>query len=697
MRKRFVPVWKQMPVFRLLVSFVIGILAQFYFHPSILLSSLTGIASFIFLIAFQRFSITKLYRFYWIGGLCISLLLISAGSIITSLKNANTNANWLGHYYADSCTIQLVIEEPLVEKEKSYKALASIRAINKADQQIECVGKVLLYFKKDSIPPNLQYGSTIITSSILQPIKNAGNPGAFNYQQYCAFQGIYHQLFLQSKDYIVSTEKNTNPFKSLLYRARAWVIQQIKQTVPGEKEQGVAEALLIGFRDDLDKELVQDYSNTGVVHIIAISGLHLGMIYGLLIACFGYFKKSKILTPWVQVFVILIVLWGFSILAGMAPSILRSAYMFSFLTIGNAIDKRGNNLNNLCASAFLILLIDPFALWDVGFQLSYSAVLSIMLFQKPIRNWLFIKNKWIDHVWQLNAVTISAQILTLPIVLFHFHQFPNLFLFTNLVAVPLSGFILYAELLLLIVAQIPFVGHWVGQIIHWLILGMNNFISWMSRVPMAITDNIQISLLQSFVLMFALFFFCYAFMHKSKKLFFGFTICTIMFFGLRIFSFYNANNQHQIIVYNVPQKQAVDLVNGRSFVFVGHSALLTNGFLQNFHLKPSRTMFRMQRTDSMDAIFAHPPFFDIDGKHIAVIDSSINYEMPLQKIKVDVLVLGGNPKIYINNLLKQFECKQIVFDGSANKRKCKYWKHDCDSLHIAWHDVSEQGAWVMRW
>ncbi len=697
MRKRFVPIWKQMPVFRLLIAFVLGILLQFYLHPNILTTSIIGIIALSFLFFFQRFSLVNLYRFYGLGGLSIFLLLICFGAIITKIKEAPTNANWVGHFYTDSCTLQLVIEEPLIEKEKSYKAVASIRTIKKGDQQISCAGKILLYFKKDSIPPNIQYGTTLITSSALQSIINAGNPGAFNYQQYCAFQGIYHQLFLQSKDYIISKETNTNLFKSILFRARAWVIQQIKQTVPGEKEQGVAEALLIGFRDDLDKELVQDYSNTGVVHIIAISGLHLGMIYGLLIAFFGYFKKSKILSPWVQVFIILAVLWGFSILAGMAPSILRSAYMFSFLSIGNAINKRGNNLNNLCASAFLILLIDPFALWDVGFQLSYSAVLSIMLFQKPIRNWLYIKNKWIDHVWQLNAVTISAQILTLPIVLFHFHQFPNLFLFTNLVAVPLSGFILYGELLLLIVAQIPFVGHWVGQLIQWMILGMNNFITWMSRMPMSITDNIQISLLQSFVLMFTLVFICYAFMNKSKKLFFAFAFASILFFALRVWGFYNAALQHQIIVYNVPQKQAVDLVSGRNYVFVGHAALLTDGFLQNFHLKPSRTMFRILRKDSIDEVFAHPPFYEINGKHIAIIDSNIRYETSTKKVKLDAIILGGNPKIYINQLMKQFDCNLIVFDASANKRKRQYWKHDCDSLHIAWHDVSEQGAWIMRW
>jgi competence protein ComEC len=205
-----------------------------------------------------------------------------------------------------------------------------------------------------------------------------------------------------------------------------------------ETETGVAEALLIGYRDDLDKDLVRAYSNTGVVHIIAISGLHLGMIYGLMLLLLKPFRKYKWMR-WAKPLLILLVLWGFSLLAGAAASILRSVVMFSFIVIGESLGRKTNIYNTLAASAFCLLVYNPYFFWDVGFQLSYTAVLSIVLFMKPVYQWLYFKNKLLNAIWQLNAITLAAQVLTLPVILYYFHQFPNLFLFTNFVAVPLIG------------------------------------------------------------------------------------------------------------------------------------------------------------------------------------------------------------------------------------------------------------------
>ena len=199
--------------------------------------------------------------------------------------------------------------------------------------------------------------------------------------------------------------------------------------IKGDKELGLAEALLIGYKDDLDKTLVQSYTNTGVVHIIAISGLHLGLIYWLLVQLLKPLQRRKYM-KWLRPVIIILGLWLFSLLAGAQPSILRSAVMFTCIVIGETIAKKTSIYNSLALSAFGLLCWNPYWLWDVGFQLSYSAVLSIIIFMRPVYNLLYVKNKILDFFWKINAVTIAAQILTLPLSIYHFHQFP-VYLYTD--------------------------------------------------------------------------------------------------------------------------------------------------------------------------------------------------------------------------------------------------------------------------
>ncbi|RYZ47034.1 MAG: ComEC family competence protein, partial [Chitinophagaceae bacterium] len=382
----------------------------------------------------------------------------------------------------------------------SYKALASVEAVfhNRMDKSAK--GDIILYFKKDSVPPGVGYGSRLLVAATLQAIRNAGNPGSFDYKTYSLFQGITHQVYLTPQDYVVQPGVVQNSSKVFLFQSRIWVVSTLKKFIRGEKEQGLAEALLIGYKDDLDKNLVQAYSNTGVVHIIAISGLHLGIIYAILLLLTAPMRRSKhLLLP--RLLIILGSLWLFSILAGAGPSVLRSALMFTLIAIGESTAKKTNIFNTLSFSAFGLLCINPFWLWDVGFQLSYAAVLSIVLFFRPVYNWFHLPNKLIDLTWKLTAVTIAAQILTLPISIYHFHQMPLLFLVTNFIAVPLSSLILLGEILLCALFFLPPVASLLGTILRELIVFMNSYIEGLDKLPFATWNLLSISILQTVLLL----------------------------------------------------------------------------------------------------------------------------------------------------------------------------------------------------
>ncbi len=685
--------WRSIPFLRILVPLIAGIIIQFHLqldNRMIWVCAFTGLG-LVLLMRYQ--SSARLYRFSWINGLGLNLVFFAAGCLLTNYKDISKAEDWVGKSYKENDAVIVTIQEPLVTKAKSYKAVARINQVIKKTNVSEVSGDILIYFQKDGTKPNLKYGSQILIIKPLQAITNSGNPGGFDYKRYCAFQDIHHQVFLKNGDYKILQTTNANWFRQILINTREWVLSVLRKNISGKDEVAVAEALLIGYRDDLDRELVQSYSNTGVVHIIAISGLHLGMIYWALKQLFGLFKRRK-WNRFIQPLVILFVLWMFTFIAGGVPSILRSAIMFTCIVIGDTIGRRTNIYNTLAASAFIMLLISPFYLWDVGFQLSFAAVLSIVAFSKHVTNWFYFENKSLRYIWNMCAVTLSAQVLTIPIILYHFHQFPNLFLFTNILIVPLSGIILFAELLLLIVSFIPLLSEYTGKVVEGLVWTMNWLIERTNRIPFALTDGIQISIIQSFILYVAIISASIWLLRKNKQMMFAAGAFLVVFFGLRSLDIIKVNQQQKLIVYNVPQHTAIDVVEGDKFNFIGDSILLEDGFLRNFHLRPSRILNRMDE-GILSSLSIDNGSISSENKKILIIDQPLSAQKNISKVKADAIIITKNPRLYINQLLQQYDCKLVIFDATNPLWKIRLWKKDCDSLHLRHYSVPEQGAFEL--
>ncbi|OIR08301.1 ComEC family competence protein [mine drainage metagenome] len=679
---------------RLLLPLIAGILVQYYLDINFIIILVVFAVAIIFFLAVNLLNASLKFKLAWLTGICISLIFITTGSTLSYVKNADHKKNNIAKNYTNNAFVIATIQESLIEKTKSFKALGKAESVI-SNQTNPVKGNILLYFKKDSSKTLLHYGSRIIIHKSLQPIVNAGNPGSFNYKRFCAFQDIYYQVFLNRNDYQILSSENKFFFDDWLQTTRTKVLTVLRQYISNPDAASIAEALLIGYRDDLDKDLVQAYSNTGVVHIIAISGLHIAMIYGLLIFLFRPFNRFGFI-KWIRPFVVLIIIWGFTFVAGAVPSILRSAVMFSFIVIGESFSKRINIYNNLAASAFTILLFNPFSLWDVGFQLSYAAVLSIVIFSKHINNWVYFKNKILKYVWELSSVTISAQILTLPLILFYFHQFPGLFLFTNLIAVPLSGLILFIELLLLIVSPLAVTANFVGHATEILISWMNNFILHINSIPFSTWPSLQINIIQTILLYLLIIGLANWLMHKQPKSMIFALSYSLLFFMMRSSDFIKHNQQQKLIVYNVPQHQAIDLIAGRNYQFVGDSILLQDEFLQNFHLKPSRIQHRITAADQLATINYSNNLICSSNKKIVLIDDAINPSDVDKKIKADAIIISQNPKLNINQLAKAFDCNQYIFDASNPLWKIKKWKKDCENLHLRHYSIPEQGAFVME-
>jgi competence protein ComEC len=689
-----IPIWKSIPFLRLLIPFALSIIGGWYFTLHWTIGFYCILAAIPFAAFYFAGRQTKKFLYSWLPGICITLVCIGLGILLTWLKQINHQQQWVGHSYKAQDIVQIRLLEPLSEKEKSFKALAEFISVQQNNKIIPVKGRLIIYFKKDSIPPALQYGSIIATNKLIPEIKNAGNPGGFDYKRYALFNEITHQLFLKSGDYILLNKRKVTGFYNWLFTTKAYILTVLRKHIRGDEEISVAEALLIGYRDDLDRDLVQAYSNTGVVHVIAISGLHLGLIYWLLLFLLKPLDKSKKI-KWLKPLIAISLLWIFSLLTGAGASVIRAAIMFTAIGLGDLLNKKGNIYNSMAASAFLMLCYNPFLLWDVGFQLSYAAVLSIVLFMKPIYHWFSFTNKLLDKAWQLNAVTLSAQILTLPLCMYHFHQAPNLFLITNFVAVPLSSFILFGEILLIAISFITPVASFTGKLLSYPLQWMNHFITWADHFSFSVTDGIQHSPLQTIIV--------YSFITatgiwliqkqaKALKWSLGFLA---LFFLLQSFYVYKTKKQAKLVVYNLSQHTAIDMMLGDRYLFTGDSVLLKDGFLKNFHLKPSRIFYRTYHYPLPAGSLPGNPFI-IHGKRIFLINQSYQFTTVTNRIKADVVIISNNPKLYINNLVQTIDCRLIIFDSSNPQWKVNLWKKDCERLQLQYFHTGEQGAFVMN-
>lgn len=688
MPSRRLHVWNRAPAIRLLLPLVAGIVAQWYLSFTLPVLITTTIALAVVLLVFTLLPLHQQFSLKSFWGMTLMLLIAALGAWLVRWQDVRHNENWMGHQKESYNWVEVTLQEPVVEKQASYKVLATVNAAGKNGVCCQASGKVILYLQKDSIFSNLTYGARLLITRDLQPIKNSGNPGSFNYQRYALFQGITHQAYVTGKDVIQLPQNGQKDLKTFLFHTRAWVIATLQHYIKGERESGLAEALLIGYKDDLDKTLVQAYVNTGVVHVIAISGLHLGIIYFLLLAITKPLSGKKL--AFLRVGFIITALWAFTLLAGAQASVVRSAVMFTAIALGGLLNRKAFIYNTLALSALLLLLYNPFWLWDAGFQLSYAAVLSIIIFYKPIYNWAYFKNKIIDAVWKLMAVTLAAQLLTLPVSLYHFHQFPLLFFLTNLVAVPLSSAILIGEIFLCAFSFFPPIAQVAGNWLHHLIYWMNNYIQQMSAVPFASWQNISISFWQALLLMVVITSIAYWLLQKEKSGAILASINLLLFLALRTFSFWQAEHQKKIIVYNIPKQQAIDLIDGRNFMFISNEEVEQNGNIYNYHLAPSRIQHRVQPSGKM-----FQKAFTFGGQKVLIVDSSLNVRTTSKPL-IHLLILSKNPKLYMRQLHQAFTLQQVVIDASVPAWKAALWQRDCDSLKINCYNVAQKGAFVMN-
>ncbi|CAL1520912.1 ComEC/Rec2 family competence protein [Chitinophaga sp. MM2321] len=685
--------WKRVPFLRLIVPLMAGITAQLYLSFSLvmLLTVITlmmaGGLLFRFLPVRYRFAQAHL------AGILLFAGMFCAGSLLLYSADLRHQKGYFAPVMNNSSRLLLRIAAPLEEKPRSLKTTATVIALSKGGHIVPVKGHLLVYFSRDSISAGLVYGDRILVAKKPALIKNSGNPGSFDYRQYCATRQIYHQLFLRPEDYCMLPGRDAGIINRFLLQARNYCLENLKKYIGEGPEAGMAEALLIGYRQDLDKEVVQSYSNTGIVHIIAISGMHLALLYGTLLWLLQWLPAHRV-TDIGKAVIVLLILWGFALLTGASASVLRSAVMFTGITLGRFVLNRHSSIyNTLAASAFLLLCYDPYLLMDAGFQLSYLAVLSILLFYQPIYKKFQSDKKWLDLLWQMTALSLAAQLLTLPVSIFYFHQFPNYFIPANLIAVPLSTIVIYAEIVLLFLAPFPLLAQWVGLGIKYLILAMNNSVGWLGALPYAVIKDLPLGIGQTiFLYLFIAGVALWLLLRWKQGVWLAFIGCWCCLAG-HVWWVMGCRAQKKMIIYNVPAYTAIDFVEGQQVQFAGDDTIWRLPIGQQ--LLASRQLLGVH--PAKPATFQqYGHYIRFQGKQLVIIDSALPAGSPGKKFFADYILITRNPRLNIRRLTDLYDCNTIIFAASNSPGRIRQWKSDCYALTLRCFSVPDQGAYVIN-
>ncbi|MBA4323416.1 MAG: competence protein, partial [Odoribacter sp.] len=345
------------------------------------------------------------------------------------------------------------ISEPPVEKENTFKLVVEVRNIKDSTTWKEVSGKAIIYLQKDSFSSGLHYGDRLFISSDFSEVRSPQNPSEFNYKKYLSNRFVYHQSYVKSGKWKLVSRDHGNIFMTAAINIRNLFLGIFRDNKITGREYAVSSALILGYTDKIDPELMKDYSNVGVIHILSVSGMHVGVIFlvlNYLLFFFEKFRHGKI----IKTIILLLLIWLYAMITGLSPAVLRAAAMFSFIAAGRSFNRQVNIFNSLAASAFLLLMINPFFLADVGFQLSYLAVVGIIIIQPFLSSLWYPGNWFLKQAWGITVVSVAAQIATFPLSIMYFHQFPNYFLVSNLIVIPFSNFIIYSGMLVLFTAPI---------------------------------------------------------------------------------------------------------------------------------------------------------------------------------------------------------------------------------------------------
>ena len=674
----------QFPLTRITIWFVFGILFSFYTSPNPNFLFITFGISFLLLVSVYLFSkkdfVQKIYF-----GLFTYVLFFQIGVFTQIIHTESYQANNYVHQIkneTDAHSVELVLREKLKSSVLNDRYIGVIKRID----NLESSGKMIVNFHKISGNSKLHIGSKFLIKGKVFKHKNPINPDQFDYGKYLTNKSILAQMYADSYEIKISTktDKNIWYYSDLL---RNKILNNLQKNNFSKDELNVVAALILGQQQDISPEILHDYQFAGAIHILSVSGLHVGFILLFITYLLKPLRKNKVGNA-IRLITIIISLWGFAILAGLSPSVVRSVTMFSFVAVGMHLKRSTNIFHTLLVSVFLILLFQPSFLFDVGFQLSYVALFFIFWLQPLLANLWTPNNKIANYFWEILTVSFAAQIGAFPLSIYYFHQFPGLFFVTNLIIIPFLSIIMALGVFVMVLAAFDYVPEIPAKILEYSIYFLNKTINWVASFEQFIIKDIPFNwqiLLSLYLLITAvIIWFKKPTFHKL-----AFALITLLLFQTTfIVTRWNNKNQEEWIVFNIKKNTLFTERTGEKVV-----AFCNDSIQKEIAVNPTLKSYLIANFSSISNQKGIQNVFYFKGKKILILDSLGVYA---KDIHPDIIVITQSPKLNLERLFQTYKPEIIVADASNFKTYIKVWEATCRKEKIPFHATGEKGFYRLN-
>lgn len=646
---------------------------------------------------FTRFSNVKSKRV--ISACCYLFTFLMGGSLALA-NNQLLQANHFSNFNSDYLKVE-ISDEPRLKNSIITLRTKVLQSVH-GDDIKSVSGQMLIALQVDSgnqvldLRQTFSYGDQLIVPAIYKEVPEPLNPYEFDVQNWYNRQNIYHQMFIEANEAFSVKKGQGNSLIQWALNFRKTQVDLFRRLLHNNEAYAVASTLILGYRADLSEETLMAYSKTGTIHALSVSGMHVGLIYltiNFLLNFLNQWRGGRML----KLGLIITLVWLYTLLSGLSPSVLRAAIMLTVYVIGSTFNRHHNSYNLLCFSAFFLLLYNPFLIYDVGFQLSYLSVFGLVFLQPLIYKWFDFQNYAVDKIWNFFALSLAAQLATFPLAMYYFHQFPVFFLVSNLFILAPVSLIMYVGLAILM-----FRLEFIAPAFEWLIIFTNQGLKWIATLPFSSLSGIWISQTELLLLCSSILAACLGFSLSNKRLIYVSLIATCML----VLSFgneqYQSFQQSRIIFFSIRNNAATAFIHRRE------AWLLTNldtadKKLLNF-VMPALNQAGIKQVSFLNL---HKPFagpkLQISAHqvrfmkyHVLIADSCFDRKDLRTRLRVNMLNLSQHTKLDLEELLKYCKTDQVIIDGSNAFFRAERFKTVAENNQVPVYDLREKKAYLIN-
>ncbi len=665
------------PILKLLAPYIAGIMVAYFFDVHFITPFKLVLYSFLWLainaVCYLWADYIWQQLLYW--GVMLPAFLL--GLFVTQQCYQNPLSSEEMANLKKSSFFSFCVDDTPLEKAKSVKLSGKIVQDSIGNP---LAVRAILYLEKNPAALTLQTGDLIYVHTHFSPVDSPKNPEVFDNQKFLRRKGIFYTSYARHNQWVFLKHQRTNQIRFRAQKLQRFFSEVFAANGLAGEEYSVITAILLGNDDTMDASLRSSYAAAGVSHILCVSGMHLGIIFmiiNFLLKPLDYSRRLQYL----KVVLLLLAIWFYAQLTGLSPSVRRAATMFSFVTIGGALRRPVNVFHSLFASLFILLLINPLLLFEIGFEMSYLAVFGIVLIQPRLVAIYKPKTRIGNYFWQLMMVSIAAQLATCPLSLHYFGQFPNYFLLTNLSVIALSFVVVVTGVVLLSISWLPAVSKLIGVVLTYEIRLLDGIVRGVESLPGSVTENISVSVLQS-VLLYAIIVFAFLWLvHHLRWTRYAFMVSMLFLVVSYGINKYQIINSKEVTFYSLDKMSALRVREGRHSVLFLDSAALHSQYGYDFNISAhERSQQIRSQFVSWDTISFQQgecakasDFFVIGDLRFFVLQNATKLYSGAAVPKVDYLYLRDRPRIPFSKLKKIVDFKEVIIDGHLSD----YWEERC--------------------